>query len=255
MLKLTRYILYDIMRNKIVLLYAGFLLVITLGLFQIEENSSKAILSLLTIVLTVVPLISLIFTTIHFYNSYEFIELMLAQPLSRARVLISQFGGLSISLLGAFWIGAGVPALLYSPDTTSVSLLLTGSLLTIIFISMALLTSVSARDKATGIGLALMIWFFFSLIYDGILLFALFALSDYPMEKTTLLLSALNPVDLARIFIMLKMDVSVLMGYTGAVYKSFFGSTKGALFTLLVMLIWIAIPALLARRKFIRKDM
>ena len=45
--------------------------------FNMEENSSKAMLSLLNIVLIVVPLISMIFTTIHYYNSYEFIELML----------------------------------------------------------------------------------------------------------------------------------------------------------------------------------
>lgn len=255
MMKLTRYVLYDIMRNKIVLLYAVFLLVITMGLFQLEENPSKAILSLLTIVLTVLPLVSLIFTTIHYYNSYEFIELMLAQPLSRTRVLFSEFGGLCFSLLGAFWIGVGVPVLIYSPDNTGFSLLMTGSLLTVIFISMALFTSVRSRDKARGIGLALMLWFYFTLIYDGLLLLLLFSLSDYPMEKTTLLLSALNPVDLARIFIMLKMDVSVLMGYTGAVYKAFFGSTYGALFTILVLLVWALIPLWFSKRRFIKKDM
>lgn len=255
MMKLTRYVLYDIMRNRIVLLYAVFLLVITTGLFQLEENTSKAILSLLTIVLTVLPLISLIFTTIHYYNSYEFIELMLAQPLSRSRVLFSEFGGLCLSLLGAFWIGVGIPVLIYSPDSTGFSLLMTGSLLTVIFISMALFTSVYSRDKAKGIGLALMLWFYFTLIYDGLILLLLFAMSDYPMEKTTMLLSALNPIDLARIFIMLKMDVSVLMGYTGAVYKAFFGSTYGALFTALVLLVWAAIPLLLAKSRFIKKDM
>lgn len=255
MMKLTRYVLYDILRNRIVLLYAVFLFLITAGLFQVEENSSKAILSLLTIVLTVLPLVSLIFTTIHYYNSYEFIELMLAQPVSRTRVLLSEYGGLALSLLGAFWLGVGVPVLFYSPDATGVSLLITGSLLTLVFISMALFTSVYSRDKARGIGLALLLWFYFSLIYDGLLLMLLFALSDYPMEKTTLLLSALNPIDLARIVIMLKMDVSALMGYTGAIYKNFFGSAYGVVFTLGVLVVWAALPLVLAQRKFLKKDM
>jgi len=70
-----------------------------------------------------------------------------------------------------------------------------------------------------------------------------------------LLLSALNPIDLGRIFIMLKMDVSALMGYTGAVYKDFFGSGNGILFTCGVMLIWAIAPLLLAVRKFRKKDM
>lgn len=255
MMKLTRYVLYDILRNRIVLLYAVFLFLITAGLFQVEENSSKAILSLLTIVLTVLPLVSLIFTTIHYYNSYEFIELMLAQPVSRTRVLLSEYGGLALSLLGAFWLGVGVPVLFYSPDATGVSLLVTGSLLTLVFISLALFTSVYSRDKARGIGLALLLWFYFSLIYDGLLLMLLFALSDYPMEKTTLLLSALNPIDLARIVIMLKMDVSALMGYTGAIYKNFFGSTHGVLFTLGILVVWVTLPLGLAKRKFLKKDM
>lgn len=255
MMKLTRYVLYDILRNRIVVLYTVFLFLITAGLFQLEENSSKAILSLLTIVLTVLPLVSLIFTTIHYYNSYEFIELMLAQPLSRTRVLLSEYGGLALSLLGAFWIGVGVPVLFYSPDATGISLLVTGSLLTLVFISMALFTSIYSRDKARGIGLALLLWFYFSLIYDGLLLMLLFALSDYPMEKATLLLSALNPIDLARIDIMLKMDVSALMGYTGAVYKNFFGSVYGVVFTLGVLVLWATLPLALAQRKFLKKDM
>lgn len=255
MMKLTRYVLYDILRNRIVVLYTVFLFLITAGLFQLEENPSKAILSLLTIVLTVLPLVSLIFTTIHYYNSYEFIELMLAQPLSRTRVLLSEYGGLVLSLLGAFWLGVGVPVLFYSPDATGISLLVTGSLLTLVFISMALFTSIYSRDKAKGIGLALLLWFYFSLIYDGLLLMLLFTLSDYPMEKATLLLSALNPIDLARIVIMLKMDVSALMGYTGAVYKNFFGSAYGVVFTLGVLVLWAAIPLGLAKRKFLKKDM
>jgi Cu-processing system permease protein len=255
MMKLTRYVLYDIMRNRIVLLYAAFLFLITIGLFQLEDNPSKAILSLLTVVLTVLPLVSLIFTTIHYYNSYEFIELMLAQPLSRTRVLLSEFGGLSLSLLGAFWVGVGLPVLFYAPDQTSFALLLTGSLLTLIFISMAFFTSIHSRDKARGIGLALLLWFYFTLIYDGLLLIILFALSDYPMEKATLLLSALNPVDLARIVIMLKMDISALMGYTGAVYKDFFGSSYGTMFTIGVLCVWAIVPFLISHRRFLKKDM
>lgn len=255
MMKLTRYVLYDILRNRIVILYAVFLLLISLSLFQLEENSGKAILSLLTVVLTVLPLVSLIFTTIHYYNSYEFIELMLAQPLSRNKVLYSEFGGLCLSLLGAFWLGAGIPVLIYAPDETGLSLLITGSLLTVIFISMALFTSVRSSDKARGIGLALLLWFYFTLIYDGLVLLILFAMSDYPMEKATLLLSALNPVDLARIAIMLKMDVSALMGYTGAVYKNFFGSAYGMTFTLVILAIWALIPLWMAGRSFMKKDM
>src|SRR5215211_969265 len=114
MFKISKYVLYDILRNKVVLAYTLFLLVISFSLFQMEENSSKAMLSLLNIVLIVVPLISLIFSTIHWYNSYEFIELMLTQPISRKKVLLSEYTGISSSLVTAFLIGVGVPVCIYN---------------------------------------------------------------------------------------------------------------------------------------------
>jgi len=254
-MKLSRYVLYDILRSKIIIAYTIFLLVISCSMFQMEENSSKAMLSLLNIVLIVLPLVSLVFTTIHYYNSYEFIELMSSQPMSRTRILLSEYAGVCISLLSAFFIGVGIPVLIFAADDTGFALLFSGACLTLVFTSIAFFTSVMARDKARGIGFSLLLWFYFALIYDGLVLLILFSFSDYPLEKFTLLLSALNPIDLGRIFIMLKMDVSALMGYTGALYKDFFGSGTGILFTAGIMLLWIVLPVWLAIRKFKKKDL
>jgi Cu-processing system permease protein len=255
MLKLSKYVLYDIVRSRVILAYTAFLFLVSFTLFNMEENSSKAILSLLNIILIVVPLISMIFTTIHFYNSYEFIELMLSQPMSRRQILLSEYGGVSLSLISSFLIGVGIPVLFYSPDSIGMALLFNGVALTLIFTSLAFLTSVLARDKARGIGFALLLWFYFALIYDGLVLLILFSFNDYPLEKLTLALSALNPIDLARISIMLKMDVSALMGYTGAVYKDFFGSSAGMLFTTGIMLLWVILPLAWALRIFRNKDL
>ena len=255
MMKLSKYVLYDILRSKIILAYTLFLFIVSLSMFQMEENSSKAMLSLMNIVLIVLPLVSLVFTTIHYYNSYEFIELMSSQPMSRTKILLSEFAGVAISLISAFLIGVGIPILLYAANDTGFSLLFTGVSLTLVFTSVAFLASVVARDKARGIGFALLLWFYFALIYDGLVLLILFSFSDYPLEKLTLLLSALNPIDLGRIFIMLKMDVSALMGYTGALYKDFFSSGTGILFTVGIMLLWILIPLWLAVKKFKKKDL
>jgi len=255
MLKLSKYVLYDIVRNKVILAYTVFLFIVSFSLFNMEDNSSKAILSLLNIILIVVPLVSMIFTTIHYYNSYEFIELMLSQPMSRKRILLSEYSGIGLSLVSSFMIGVGVPVLLFSPDSVGFSLLFTGISLTLVFTSLAFLTSVKSRDKARGIGFALLLWFYFALIYDGLILMILFTFSDYPLEKATLVLSALNPIDLGRISIMLKMDVSALMGYTGALYKDFFGSAAGILFTTGIMFFWIVAPLWWALRIFKKKDL
>src|SRR5215211_7232208 len=137
MLKLLQYVLYDILRSKVVIAYTVFLFIISVSLFQLEENSSKAILSLLNIVLIVVPLISMVFSTIHYYNSYEFIELMLSQPMSRTKILLSEYGGVAISLVTAFFIGVGVPVLVFSPNATGLAMIFTGMMLSLVFTSIA----------------------------------------------------------------------------------------------------------------------
>jgi Cu-processing system permease protein len=235
--------------------YTLFLFVASMSMFQMEVNSSKAVLSLLNIVLIVIPLVSLVFSTIHWYNSYEFIELMLTQPISRKKVLLSEYAGISTSLVTAILVGIGIPVLIYNFNATGLALLLIGCMLSLVFTSISFWAAVKSKDKARGIGVALLLWFYFALIFDGLILLMLFAFSDYPLEKISLVLASFNPVDLGRIFIMLHMDVSALMGYTGAVYKDFFGSYLGLLYTIGIMIIWMIVPLLLAVRSFKKKDL
>jgi Cu-processing system permease protein len=64
----------------------------------------------------------------------------------------------------------------------------------------------------------------------------------------------LNPIDLARVALLLQFDVSALLGYTGAVLQKFFETTKGLLVTATALAFWIAGPILLGLRAFQRKD-
>src|SRR5690606_1685373 len=215
----------------------------------------KVVMSLLNIVLMVVPLVSIIFTAIHFYNSYEFIELMLAQPVNRRVIFLSEYAAVAFSLCFSFLAGVGVPILLYGPGPGGLTLLFTGVMLTLVFVSLAFLAAVLTRDKAKAIGIALLFWFYFSLLYDGLLLWIIYTFNDYPLEQVTLALIALNPVDLARVIMLLQLDISALMGYTGAFYKDFFGTYQGLGFSVLVLSMWIVAPLYFAARVFQRKDL
>jgi len=253
--KIIKYVITDILRNKIVVIYTLFLLVASFSVFNLEDNSSKGLLSLLNIILIVVPLVSIIFSTIYLYNSAEFIELLVSQPLKRKSIWLSLFTGLASSLSIAFLIGAGIPVLIYQANTIGLTMIGTGILLSIIFVAIALLATVRTRDKAKGIGAAIMLWLYFSLLFDGLVLFLLFQFADYPMEKPMIALSALNPIDLSRILILLQLDVSAMMGYTGAVFKDFFGTYMGFIFSIVVLLFWIILPVWVSTRKFNTKDL
>ncbi|MBN8820441.1 MULTISPECIES: ABC transporter permease subunit [unclassified Spirosoma] len=255
MLRITKYVWADILQNRVVLAYTAFLLAVSFALFSMDSNPAKGLMSLLNIVLMVVPLISIIFTTIHFYNSYEFIELLLAQPIRRSHLLLSEYAGVASSLTSAFLIGVGLPVAIFAGTATGLFLVGAGVSLTLIFVSVAFWASVFTRDKAKGIGVTLLLWFYFVLLYDGLVLTVLFSFSDYPLEKVMLVLTTLNPVDLARIVVLLQMDVSALMGYTGALYAELLGSTFGIVYACLILLVWAVVPLLSALYMFRRKDL
>lgn len=255
MKKLLKYVIIDIIQNKIVLIYTALLLVISLSVFNLENNPAKGLLSLLNIILIIVPLICIIFSTIYIYNSSEFIELLVSQPLKRKTIWLSLFTGLSSSLSLAFFIGAGIPILLYHADVTGFMMIAMGLFLTIVFVSIAMLAAGITRDKAKGIGLSILLWLYLSLIFDALVLFLLFQFQDYPLEKIMVILSFLNPINLSRIQILLQMDISALMGYTGAIFRDFFGNNTGILLSFLGLITWIIFPLMLSLKKFKGKDL
>ncbi|WP_226065744.1 ABC transporter permease subunit [Kaistella polysaccharea] len=253
--KIARFILFDILKNKIVILYTVLLFIISWSVLGLDSNYTKATLSLLNVVLLVVPLVSVIFSTIYVYNSSQFIELLLSQPVPRARVWFNLFLGLSTALVFAFLIGCGIPILLYSSIETGASLLITGIFLSIIFTSLAMLAAISSRDRAKGIGVSIFIWMFFAIIYDGILLVLMFQFGDYPIEGIMATLAAVNPIGLSRIFVLLQLDVAAMLGQAGAIFKQVFGSGGGLVISMIILTIWTFVPFLWSLIKFNKRDL
>ncbi|MEO8949135.1 MAG: ABC transporter permease subunit [Mucilaginibacter sp.] len=255
MLKIAKYIILDIVRSKVLLAYTLLLLAISLTIFMSDADVTKGLVSITTVILIIVPLVSIVYATTYYFNASEFTELLVSQPISRRNILLGKYIGISSSILVAFIIGVCIPVCLFAFSATGITLMASGCLLTLSFVSLAFLTSTITRDKAKGIGLALMLWFYFSIIFDGLVLLFLYQFSDYPLEKAMIVLTALNPIDLARILILLQLDISALMGYTGALYQQFFGSGTGVVFSLLMQLVWIAVPLLFALKIFKKKDL
>jgi len=79
-------------------------------------------------------------------------------------------------------------------------------------------------------------------------------LGNYPLEKISLVLTFLNPIDLSRILLMLKLDISALLGYTGAVFNKFFGSYLGYILSFVALAVWVVIPLYFINRVSMKKD-
>ena len=91
-------------------------------------------------------------------------------------------------------------------------------------------------------------------VYDGIVLTAVALFSDYPIERPLLGLMFANPVDLGRVLLLLRLDASALMGYTGAVFERFFAGTRGVLLASVALTSWALVPVVAGARMFRRKD-
>ena len=252
---IMKYVTLDLIRNKIILVYSIILAVLSFSVLSIDSNSSKGLLSLLNVTLLFVPIISVLFATIYFFNSIEFIELLLAQPVKRIKVLLAEYTGLASALCIAYTLGIGLPLLILTPNMAAVILLVSGLLLTMSFSALALLIFVLFKDKTKGIGAAIIIALFFTLLFDGLLLMFIYSFGEYPIDKPILGIIALNPIDLARILMLLQLDVAVLMGYSGALFKKFLGSFTGSVYAILCMLFWVIVPLLLSTRIFRKKDL
>ncbi len=252
---IIKHVLLDLFRNKVVIIYTLILALLSFSVLSIDSNTSKGLLSLMNITLLFVPIISILFATIYFYNSIEFIELLLAQPLQRKSVLLSEYFGLASSLASAFLIGIGLPVFLLAPGLVALSLVISGILLTLTFCALALFIFVLIKDKTKGIGLSIIMGLFFTLLFDGFLILFIYAFGAYPIEPVIIGILALNPIDLARVMILLQLDVAVMMGYSGALFKEFLGSSTGSMFTFGIMTLWAIIPVLISVKIFKKKDL
>lgn len=259
MIKILKYSFFDLMRSRWSYVYFAFYLLLGFVLLFLNNDVNKAIITLMNIIIVLTPLIGTIFGVMYYYNSKEFTELLLAQPIKRNTIFMGQYLGISISLTLSLILGLGIPFLMYGLFMSSAIfdftlLLVVGTLLNFIFVALAFNIALSNENRIKGFGYAILMWLFMAVIYDGVFLISLVMFNEYPLDNFALISSMVNPIDLSRILILLKLDISALLGYTGAVFKKFFGTNFGLIISFLVMFLWILLPVWRIKRKLKRKD-
>lgn len=259
-LHIASYAIRDVARNRWGLLYTTFFAIVTVGLFLLQAQSAKVAVSLMSVCLFLIPLVSSLFGTIYFYNSREFMELVLTQPVDRASVYLGMFIGLAVSLVAGFIMGVSIPHVVFMATSweqlTSLTLLLAvGSFLAVIFLGLAFLLATIFDDRGKGLAATLGIWLFAALVYDGLILLATMKLSDYPLEGPLLIAVLANPIDLARVTLLVQTDWAALMGYTGAIFSRFFGTSLGVTIAISALCLWVVGPLGLGLRRFKHKDL
>lgn len=247
MFKILKYSFFDLMRSRWSYVYFAFYLALGFVLLFLNHDINKAVITLMNVIIVLTPLIGTIFGVMYYYNSKEFTELLLAQPIKRSSIFLGQYLGVAFSLTLSLIIGLGVPFVAYGVFMSSaifdfILLLVTGFFLNFIFVALAFNIALSNENKIKGFGYAILMWLFLAVIYDGLFLISLVLFNDYPLDKLSLAVTMFNPIDLSRILILLKLDISALLGYTGAVFQQFFGTSLGSIVSSFVLFLWVVVP-------------
>lgn len=259
-LNILKYQWKDLFRGKWIIGYGLIYLLMADAMIRFGGTGTKALLSIANIMLLLIPLVGMIYGALYLYQSREFTELLLAQPLDRKTIFWGLFGGLSAPLALAFTLGVGLPMTYFGLfASTSIQcillILVLGNVLTLLFTGLGFWLGLKFfEDRIKGLGFALVGWLFLAVIYDGLVLLAIFLLGDYPIEEPMLVMAMLNPIDLARITVLLEFDIQALMGYTGAVFNRFFGSAIGISVAAGCLMIWLGMPLWRSMKLFNQKD-
>jgi len=236
---------------SLVIAYAGGAQQGAVGLRSIEFT----IASLVSLVIYLVPLIALLlgFDAIVGERERGSLDLLLALPITRGELLLGKYLGLAAALAlamlaglaavgGVLWQQFGRAGLFHYAGFVGSALLLG-----LAFLSLAVALSVVARDRTRASGLAIMLWFFFVLVFDLLLLGALVASGgSYGGEAFPYLL-LLNPADVFRILNVFSLDdMRSLYGLTSIVPPALANPWLMAV----AMLAWIVAPLGLASWRF-----
>lgn len=248
-----------LIRGKWVIGYGLIFLILTDSLLRFGGGGAEVLLSLSNVMLLFIPLVGMIYGILYIYQSREFVELLLTQPINRKTLFWGLFCGISTPLMAAFIAGAMLPlgwhGILGQDPGASVMVLALGGMLTLIFVALGFVLGLAFyEDRIKGFGFTIVIWLFMAILYDGLILMAVFTFGDYPLERFVIAATMLNPIDLARIMVLLEFDISALMGYTGAVFRQFFGTNSGILTASGMLALWLAVPAWIGLRVFRKKD-
>lgn len=246
-------------------LFAVFVLGLSFfGLAQSGEvgftGFARVTLSLLNLVLFVVPLVGLLLGVTSVTGSAESLSMLLAQPVSRAEVLVGKFSGVTAAIAAAQLLGLGggglVVAINAGPDQLGgfAALCAVSIALAVVSVATALAVASIWPDRLRATGAALALWLVLVVAYDLAVLGAATMFRGAGLQAVLLPALLFNPVDLSRVLVTLAVGRGALFGPTAAVLVRTLGTAPGMAVAAGAMALQAAVPLAVALRVFRRRD-
>ena len=255
----------DGLRNRWVLSITLVFAFLAIGLAYFGASASgtvgftslaTTIISLSSLAIFLIPLIALLLAYDSIIGEEEqgTLLLLLTYPMRRSQLLLGKFMGHAGIMGVSTVLGFGVSAILIGVLTGEIfdlelwqafgMFILTTTLLGWVFIAMAYVTSSLASEKSRAAGISLILWFWFVLIFDLILLGQLVLTKGASGNDWLPYLLLLNPTDVFRLANLASFEAA--RHYTGLAHMTATGSSFDSLMLTGVLVAWVVAPLLLA---------
>ncbi len=228
------------------------------------QDFARTAASLVQLVLLLVPLTALLIGVLSLSPDRGAAELLFAQPIARGTVLFGKLLGLFVALAAAQAVGFGAAGAVISAQAgdegwSGFLLLVAGSLvLTAVFLGLAALLAAGAvgRKRTRALALALVVWFVAVVLLDVAALGLASLLHSGPASRVLILTVLTNPVDAVRTGTLLGIEGTAAFGAASLAFLRFTRGPLGAALCLSgSLLLWIAVPPLLAAARLRRMDL
>ena len=234
------------------------LTVVSFGMRQVISNGlqmyGRTTATLINLCLMISPLfaISLGSSAITSEKDAGTLDQLLVQPITRTELLLSKYAGLWLSMLFATLAGF-LPSVLflffYAGIKHSFFLLLfpvMSQLLITVMLSVGFLISVLSKSRSQSQMTAILLWFFFVLVYDFLLIGGLSVISS-PSIHTLVTFLFINPTDSVRVLSVLLLEPDLyLLGPAGSFITQTFHQSGAIIMILSTLLIWTIVPLVAA---------
>ena len=219
------------------------------------------VVSLASLTIFLMPLIALLISYDAIVGEVErgCMLLLLTYPVTRRQIMLGKFLGhtaiLAIATLVGYG-GAGVAlAIGGQGDAQSwqafAMLIASSILLGASFVALAYWISASVRERGTAAGISIGLWLGFVVIYDVCLMGLLVASKGWISDRVFPWLLLANPADIYRLLNLTSFEnVRQFSGMAGLSEQAHFAPAA----LVAALLFWIAVPLVLATRKFARSE-
>lgn len=254
------YEFFESIRNKWLLIISSLFFLFCWILFFLDSSDgNRAIVSILNLVLLMIPLFSLVFGGMSFVAGIPFLDVTLSRPLGRFRVYWGKWLGANLSLSLGFSGGLLMAAVFFirfeEGSIFALALLfIIGVVLSASFLSISFLLSVVLRSKELVLVVSLLVWFFFYILYDLFVMGFSVWFGDYPLELPLTILIFLNPIDMARVSVLMSLDIGNLMGISATLFQKVLSPGWRVMGMGLGFCIWVLLPAWIGYKRFQRTE-